>query len=73
MYIDDLEDVEKHIQWLLDDPSNLLSNDEEFNEFLSLSDDISDLTGFLNVCNRNELYEWSAKIWYKIKKLKERS
>lgn len=69
MYLDDIIDAQNHLEWLLSDPSNLLKTDEEFEEFLSLSDNINDLTGFLNVCNKNELYRWSAKIHSKIIKL----
>lgn len=71
LYFNDLEAAEKHLEWLLTDPSNLLSNDKEFEEFLSLSDDINDLEAFKKVCIKNELYEWSAKIYYKILKLKK--
>lgn len=71
MYIEDIENNENHLQWLLDDPSNLLSTDAEFEDFLSLSDDKKELQAFLNVCNKNELYEWSSKIYSKILKLNE--
>jgi len=71
MYLYEFEDAERHLEWLLSDPSNLLSNDQEFDEFLSLSDDITDLEAFKKVCNKNELYEWAAKIHYKINNLKK--
>lgn len=70
MYIENILEAEKHLEWLLSDPSNLLETDEEFEEFLALSDDINDLQGFLNACNKAEIYEWSAKIYFKILKLK---
>mgnify|MGYP001386839785 CR=1 FL=1 len=70
-YFNDLEEAEAHLTWLLSDPTNLISTDKEFDEFLSLSDDINDLEAFKRVCDKNELYEWSAKIYYKILKLKK--
>lgn len=60
------DDLEEIYQVLLEHPDKLLSSEEEFNEFLNLPASKEDLICFKNVCLKNELYEWAAKIHRKI-------
>lgn len=66
-----LEDVYDHLQWLLENPRNLLHSDEEFEQFLNIPATREDLICFRESCVKNELYEWAAKVNLKIREINE--
>lgn len=63
------EELVKIYEDLIDNPENILGNEQEFQAFLQIPATREDLLAFKEACVKHGLYEWAADILKKINSL----